>query len=146
MMRTPRRNSPASPPRRTPIRARASALEPPRVTATPTPPAGGGWMQDNAYGLLLAGLPWVLIATLVVRWDWLSAGQQTLQQVGQAYGQDPFSRIIKLSMLGLSTFVVLRRLTLARAVLRELNLMFIVFVVLVPVSALWSISPGASSR
>jgi O-antigen ligase len=119
-------------------------VTPPQVTAATsgTAAAAGGWVQDNAYGNLLSSLPWLLVATLVLRWDWLTSAPQLGQQVGQAYGQDPFSRIIKLTMLGLSTFVVLRRISLARVELRELNIMFCAFFVLVPLSALWSISPA----
>jgi exopolysaccharide production protein ExoQ len=119
----------------------------PRGTSTgPGQSTQSRWVPDNKDAFFVAALVWFLIGVLVVRWDWLDpASAESTLAVGQSYGSNPLYRIIKLSLLALSTLVVLRRIPLAWLMLRNVNAMFLAFVVLVPVSTLWSISPGDTS-
>lgn len=59
-----------------------------------------------------------------------------------AYAANSFTRVVKLTLLAWGVILVLRHWTALRALLRELNPFFVAFLVLVPVSYLWSISPG----
>ncbi len=55
---------------------------------------------------------------------------------------NPVSRFIKLALIAISAVVIIKRASMALLLLRRLNLFFRIFLVLVPVSYLWSISPG----
>ena len=68
--------------------------------------------------------------------------------VGPATGTEDIStantldRIIKVCMLGVSIFVIASRWALTRSLAKNVNIGAVAFLVLCPVSALWSISPS----
>jgi O-antigen ligase len=91
-------------------------------------------------------LPGVLIAIqlclLVVPWNILD-GPQTAAQVADT-SANPTSRAIKLVLLGLSSAIVLRRIGRVRLLLKSTNPFFIALMVLIPLSAIWSIDRPAT--
>ena len=86
---------------------------------------------------------WVLIIYLVVPVQYFTGDLSGLD-VDTMGAPNPLARALKLGLLALSTVVVLWRARLAWHELRWLNPFFIVFLVLVPLSALWSIDASAT--
>ena len=101
------------------------------------------WVRDDRGSLFLTSIMWFMIALLLIPSSYLSGNMDTtgLSAMGQA---NALARTIKLALLGLSAFIVFRRRALAWLVLRSLNRFFVLFLVLVPVSLLWSIDPAAT--
>jgi exopolysaccharide production protein ExoQ len=95
------------------------------------------WTPDSRYSLLVAGLFWLVILMLVPT-DLDHPGGD-VQNFGTP---NPLSRLAKIALLVFSCFVVFRRLRMATALLRNLNPFLIGFVILAPLSILWSISPS----
>jgi exopolysaccharide production protein ExoQ len=95
------------------------------------------WIPDAGYSLLLSGLFWLIILMLVPT-D-LNNPSGDVQNFGTP---NPLTRLAKIALLALSAFVILRRARLATQLLRELNPFLIGFMVLLPLSTLWSISPA----
>lgn len=85
---------------------------------------------------LTVGLVWLLIIYLTVPLNIFSP--PTL--AGNFMAANSASRVIKLAFLAIAGVLVLSRLAGFRPVARRLNVFFIAFLVLVPASALWSIS------
>jgi exopolysaccharide production protein ExoQ len=110
-------------------------VKPPAESRAPSPPSQGG--------LIAALLVWVLIIYLVVPIQYLS-GDVNLTTDASMAGANPLARTIKLGLLAFSTLIVLSKSRLALMEMRALNRGFLFFLVLVPLSVLWSIDPGAT--
>jgi exopolysaccharide production protein ExoQ len=93
---------------------------------------------DRGISLLLAMLVGTLIIYLTIPGYLFSHADPNAIDMAA----NPVSRVIKLLMLGISGVVVVRRKSLSWLLLRYVNAFFLVFLVLVPLSYLWSISPG----
>ena len=66
-------------------------------------------------------------------------------QAGNVMSANAGSRLIKLALLGISIGIMLRHVPLTRAVLKRVNIFFLGFLILVPLSTVWSIwSPEKS--
>ncbi len=89
-------------------------------------------------------------STLTVLLVWVLIIYQTVP--GEIFSQrgslvadmsaNPVTRVIKLALLALSALIVSKRIPLLMRVLKNTNGFFIFFVLLVPMSVLWSIGPG----
>jgi exopolysaccharide production protein ExoQ len=86
----------------------------------------------------LAG--WITLLSVTVSWSIFTPLEE--RNLEGAYGSNSLARIIKLTLLAWGIIVALRQWTALRELLRELNGFFVAFLVLVPLSYLWSISPG----
>jgi exopolysaccharide production protein ExoQ len=121
-----------------PLTMRAQRLQtranPPTESRAPAPSQGG---------YVTAFLVWVLVIYLVVPIQYLS-GDVNLTTDASMGAANPLARTIKLGLLLLSTGVVLSKSGLALLEMRALNRGFLAFLVLVPLSAAWSIDPGAT--
>ena len=106
--------------------------------AAPVPASGPRWVRDNSYFYLLTGLFWVIF-------------YQNLPSNFAGYSSneafaDPNSldRIIKLTMISVSFYIIVNRWALARNLFGTLNKGFLVLFFLCPISALWSIDKSAT--
>jgi O-antigen ligase len=97
--------------------------------------------RDRFVGLVTTGLIWIVFLDMVVQWHWLTVGAQD-PIIGKAFQANPVDRAIKLFMLFVGIIIAIKRLPLTKGVFRELNWPFQAFLVLAPVSVVWSISPG----
>jgi exopolysaccharide production protein ExoQ len=111
------------------------------------PKNNSGWKIDSSQSVLVAALLWILLVFMSVPGDVFETKNMNLDAATAAAGMaapNPLLRTLKLSLLSMGLIVILWRQTLARLALRELNVFFIIFVALVPLSALWSIEQGAT--
>jgi O-antigen ligase len=95
---------------------------------------------------LITFLAVLIVVPLVfstVDFDSLSAPAATVGQVA-VMAPNPFSRILKLSVLLFGALVALSHMREARAVLRQANPFFLTFLVLAIMSALWSADQSAT--
>lgn len=99
---------------------------------------GHHWTADASGSRLMALIAGVMIVYLTVA-PWLWTGQT---DAAASVEGDAVSRLIKLALLGIASVIVVWRLRLAFVMLRWINPMFLAFLVIVPASALWSISRG----
>jgi exopolysaccharide production protein ExoQ len=90
--------------------------------------------------LFLTLLGWILLLSMTIPWTVFTPLAER-EFEGTAYGANSTARIIKLALLAASAIVFARHWGTVLALLRQLNRFFIVFLVLVPLSVLWSISP-----
>ena len=118
-----------------------SAGSGPRANAAATTQ---NWVRDARGSLFIAVLVWVMIAYLVIPAPYLR-GETSLVADTAMSAANPLARGIKLALLILSAVIVLWRSKLALLMLRSVNPFFLVFLVLVPLSVLWSIEPTATS-
>ena len=93
--------------------------------------------------MLATFLVWVLIIYLAIPLEYLKGNPILGTDAGMA-DANSLSRTIKLGLLFFSTAIVLWRSRLALFEFRSLNPFFTVFLVLVPLSALWSIDRSAT--
>jgi O-antigen ligase len=102
---------------------------------------------ERQYSLLFAGLLWVLILYSAIPLDIFNTNTNTDPTVMselQMAVPNPVSRAIKLSLLAIAMMMILWRRSVAMKLLKTLNPMFRVFMVLAPLSLVWSIDPGAT--
>jgi exopolysaccharide production protein ExoQ len=95
------------------------------------------WVADDGYALLLAALFWT---TFLINAPTDLEGLS--RSVEGTYDPNSLTRAIKLVSLGVSCLMILRRLMLARDFSRYLNPGLVAFLVLAPLSTLWSIAPA----
>jgi exopolysaccharide production protein ExoQ len=100
------------------------------------------WLPDDRYAVFLALMLWILVVYVSIPGNILVPPQ--------AKGLDdmtanPLSRSIKLTLIGVSCIFIMWKASLSWLLVRWLNVFFLLFLVLVPVSVLWSIDPGATS-
>ena len=100
-----------------------------------------GLVRDARGWWFTAAMVWVLIVYLVVPINYLTGTPAAAEIMGAG---NPAARAIKLGLLGLSSVIVMWRISLAWALLRLLNPFFLLFLALVPLSVLWSIDPTAT--
>lgn len=93
--------------------------------------------------LFLAFLVAIQIILLVVPWNIFQTPEEAAKQALDL-GANPLSRAIKLAILGLATVTVIRKLRETQVTLKHTNPFFIALVVLMPLSAVWSIDRGAT--
>ncbi len=103
---------------------------PPALAAQLAPGRGGTW----AVGITLA----ILVLYMTVPLDVLTPREQLVN----GYEVNPVARFIKVGLLLAGWSLVLSRLSVARRVMAETNVFFRIFLGLVPLSYLWSISPA----
>jgi O-antigen ligase len=104
-------------------------------------PAGAKFTDrtaDRGISLLSATLVCALVIYLVIPGNILSPPDLNAFDMTA----NPVSRTIKLALLGISGAVVLRRASISWLLLRHVNAFFMAFLILAPLSYLWSISPG----
>lgn len=121
-----------------PLTLRAPRVPPPQSTAE-----NQRWVPDARGSLFVACLVWVLIIYLVVPLQYLKGETSLVTDEGMG-AANPLSRTIKLGLLIFSTVIVLWRARLAWFQMRSVNSFFLGFLVLVPLSALWSIESSAT--
>jgi exopolysaccharide production protein ExoQ len=110
----------------------------PRATWTAPParrPARGSWFL----GFLVA----VQLCLLVVPWNIFETPEEAAAQ-GVDLSANPLSRALKLLILALATVTVFKKLRDTRLTLKHTNRFFVALVVLMPLSALWSIDRSAT--
>lgn len=95
--------------------------------------------RDGRYGLLLAGMVWFQIAYMVVDLHLQAPGDQG------SMGPNLIYRSYKLILLAIGIAVMGSRMTVSRAVLKDLNRFFIGFLGLAVASVLWSIDPPVTA-
>jgi exopolysaccharide production protein ExoQ len=105
----------------------------PPISRAATPGIAG----SRQYSLILGLMVWVLIA-LVIPKNILETQDVALDFTAP----NPLVRIVKLSLLAICSVIVFRRWKSATLLLKNLNPFFIGFLVLAPLSAIWSISPA----
>lgn len=107
------------------------------ATQRPGRPAPSGNRPERHAGgaSLTVALAWALVIYLTVPLNIFDP-----PTAGNYMGANSASRIIKLVLLAIAAAVMFSRLASFRQVARRLNVFFIAFLVLVPLSALWSIS------
>jgi exopolysaccharide production protein ExoQ len=93
---------------------------------------GAGWGMS----MLSAALVCTLIIYLVIPGNILSPPDPNVFDMTA----NPVSRTIKLVLLGISSVIILRRARLSWLLLRHVNIFFLAFLILAPLSYLWSIS------
>jgi O-antigen ligase len=108
------------------------------------PPVNARASAPDMRGSLIATLMiWVLILSLAVPIQYFSGDLQLVGDAGMGVPH-PLARAVKLGLLMLSVVVVLWRSSLAWLEVRSVNPFFWVFMALVPLSAIWSVDPGAT--
>ena len=123
---------------------RPLTLRSPRAQPQPSPsPQSRGWVPDSGGSLYATLMVWVLIVYLVVPVGYLTGDMNAGNELGMA-GPNPLLRTFKLGLLALSTLIVVWRGRLAWVQMRSLNPFFSAFLVLVPLSVLWSVNPSAT--
>jgi len=102
-------------------------------------PKGYVWKLDNRYSILLACMLWVLIVQILI-------------PEGFNYGEAAptsgtvLSSLIWMSLLGLSGFIIVSRISLAWLLVRSLNPFLLLFVALAVMSFAWSIDGQLTLR
>jgi len=97
----------------------------------------GGWVQDSRGAWIVALTAAYVLASVAISSQLFSDGAG-----GDALAANPVSRLIKLTVLALGGLIVIWRLKLALLLLRRLNPGLILFLVIAPLSWVWSISRG----
>ena len=88
-------------------------------------------------------IAWVLIVYLVVPLGYFS-GDMINNGLKEMAGPNTLFRAVKLGLLAVSTLIILWRARLAWFEFRSVNPFYIAFLVLAPLSALWSVDPTAT--
>ena len=103
------------------------------------------WVPDKRYTALLTLMFWTLVVMMIVpegfNYSNLDEGVGAAPSSGS-----PVSRIIWLTLLGLGVIVTIWRAGLAWLLIRNLNLYFMLLVVLAIASIAWSIEPSLTVR
>lgn len=105
------------------------------------------WVPDVGTSLLLAALLWILIIYMSIPGDLMvvkDVNQDAVAATASMAAPNPLSRMLKLIMLAIGALIILWRLSLAMTLLRQINIFLLTFYLLVPLSVLWSIEPGAT--
>jgi exopolysaccharide production protein ExoQ len=99
----------------------------------PSPPAGGAVKgADRGYAVLLTLAVWALLVILLLRWDWLDPTQSGV----------PFNdSTTKVVCMLIGAVIAFRFSAKSFRVTKFVNRGFLAFLVVVPLSILWSISP-----
>jgi exopolysaccharide production protein ExoQ len=106
-----------------------------------TPVRGGtGEAEGRGFSALLAVTIWLMLADLLLRWDWLDAGTDLAKTAQSALSSN--DRAAKIAWMLVGTAIVLRYSQKAFSVVSFANRGFLVFLAVVPLSILWSISPA----
>jgi exopolysaccharide production protein ExoQ len=119
------------------------------AAGSPSPRAPAAKMAKvKGSGLMLAILVWFQLIYMTVPTPVYTLTPPELNAPAAANGTvvnnfqpNPVSRAIKLGMIGIGVFAVVRMASSALVLLKRVNLFFRVFLVLVPLSYVWSISP-----
>jgi exopolysaccharide production protein ExoQ len=98
--------------------------------------------NNNRMAWLLSLMGWVVVASNCVPWNAFDADRIELQQAGESYGTNVPARVIKVALLVLSAVIIIRNMAAMKALLKEMNRFFVGFLLAVPLSVAWSISPG----
>ena len=94
--------------------------------------------------MFTTALIWVLVVYLVVPPQYLLG--QAVAPVESTMGDgNPVARAIKILLLASATGIILWKSRMAMQVVKALNPFFLLFLMLVPLSVLWSIDPAATS-
>jgi O-antigen ligase len=86
--------------------------------------------------MLLTVMGWVLFVSMAVPWTVFTPETER----GAAYAVNPTARAIKLGLMAMSALYIARNWAACVALVKQVNRFFIIFMILVPLSALWSIS------
>ena len=97
---------------------------------------------DSQGSPLVTGLIWVLVVFMTVP----EGFDYEPSDLGPPQTGSPLSRITWLALLGLGGLLIMRRRTLASAVLRQTNPYLLLFGMLAALSVLWSIDPAVTVR
>jgi len=104
--------------------------------------------NDQQYSVFLILCIWVLVVYMVVPAYVFKppnvAGLGDAQATAANMSANPVSRLLKLFFLALGGVLILWRSAQAQRVLKEANPFFLMFLMLAPLSVLWSIDPGAT--
>jgi exopolysaccharide production protein ExoQ len=103
-----------------------------------TTPAASARKQRGGWLLTLMG--WVILVSNTVPFNVFDEARLGPLPEG-AFGVNVPARIIKLTLLILSAAIVVRNWSAMVALAKQLNRFFVAFLVIVPLSILWSISP-----
>jgi exopolysaccharide production protein ExoQ len=123
---------------------RPLTLRSPRTRPQPTPsPQSRGRVPDSGGSIFATLMVWVLIVYLVVPIGYFSGDMSGGNDTGMA-GPNALLRTFKLGLLASSTVVLLWRSGFAWLEMKSLNPFFSLFLVLVPLSVLWSADPSAT--
>jgi exopolysaccharide production protein ExoQ len=93
--------------------------------------------KSRGGSMLLTLMGWIMLVSMTVP---ATVFTPASEQSGGAYSANTTARIIKLALLVVSALAIARNWTAAVALVKQLNRFFIVFLLLVPLSILWSIS------
>jgi exopolysaccharide production protein ExoQ len=132
------------------MRLPRSTFKPPQRSAQTADRGGVGprpgmkpWPGDRGFSSLVVAMLWTVYATTVVSWDWMKNTIRVDQPIaGEGFAPNPALRLAKLLLLVISVSIAFSRRAVAMRTLRETNRFFLAFLVIVPVSAIWSIAPG----
>jgi|ERR1700733_8724768 exopolysaccharide production protein ExoQ len=118
----------------------SSIRSPVSLTGRQAPSAA--WIHDNSYGALTAGLVWLLILRVIIPgfFDYSNDDAQIINEGVLA------NSIIWLTLLLAPLAALLPRLNLTWQLLRSLNLFFVLLILYVFASVLWSIDPSGTAR
>ena len=116
------------------------AAQQPGAAPPPRPPRRA---RPGALSFLLGALVWLLILYLTIPGDILTPqDQQDPNSHTNMSDPNPVARTIKMGLLIIGVIVMLGRSATLQRLLKHTNRWFLVFLVLVPASCAWSISPG----
>jgi exopolysaccharide production protein ExoQ len=117
---------PRAPARASRVRGARNA---PRPQAAPSSAATGA---NRGYSVLLTLAVWTLLCILLLRWDWLDPTQSAVPS------NDATTKIV---CMVLGAAIAFRFSSVACSVMSYVNRGFLAFLIVVPLSILWSISP-----
>lgn len=106
------------------------------------------WPRDRAFSSVIVVMFWIIDFGMAIEWTWLDyAGKVrefTAADLTAVYAASPAIRFLKLGLLAVSLAIVVNRWAVASRTLKESNRFFLAFLVMAPLSVLWSLSPGAT--
>lgn len=98
-------------------------------------------IRDRGISIVVGGLVWLMIIYMTVP-DHLFDPVTEQQATAEMSQPNPGARLLKLGLLFSGLIIMLGRSAKTRALLKSTNRYFLAFLALVPLSYLWSISPG----
>ncbi len=104
--------------------------------------AAPGRQRRTGSSPFFGGLLWVLIVYLSVPWNIFELNKA--DDLAEMAGGNDLSRAIKLTLMAIAGGIMAWRWGLASKMLRQTNRFFLLFLVLVPVSIIWSADKGAT--
>jgi len=97
-------------------------------------------VRDTQYSWLVAALFWVIIISII------PPDLADPDPVGQDWGApSAVGRLVKIAMLGVSAFVIMRRRSMASQMLRSVNGGLLLLIAMVVLSVFWSITPSKTA-